>query len=362
MAIPFKSFRYPERPPGAEHRWGFQFRARDQGQEPGERGLGADVARRPELHGADGRTGRDDGSVHQPQPGDPAVVHGHPVQLDRRSDGRSRQPGHRPRRRRERQVRHHIEPDRRLHRQPRLLADRVGPAADRGQPALSPFLSGTAALLSGGSGDLRVRLAGRPGPHADARRPQRRGEADREGGQHDAGRDGDRRRGAGEARRPERPRLRQETRRWRSAGRATTSTRSRTSGRWSRTASSSTGTTAWGASTASSGWAGPPASTSSHSSRRIGTSRASSAAGRCSEPWSRTRDAICRPGLSGRASTPIFAPASDSSSASTSRWGAPTWGTAGGRSTGSSVGARPSTTSSATPTRAFGKTRRSTPG
>ena len=25
MAIPFKSFRYPERPPGVEHRWGFQF-------------------------------------------------------------------------------------------------------------------------------------------------------------------------------------------------------------------------------------------------------------------------------------------------------------------------------------------------
>ena len=24
MAIPFKSFRYPDQPPGAEHRWGFQ--------------------------------------------------------------------------------------------------------------------------------------------------------------------------------------------------------------------------------------------------------------------------------------------------------------------------------------------------
>ena len=189
---------------------GLPVRARDQGQEPGERGLGADVARRSELHGADGRPRGDDRPVHQPQPGDPAVVHRHPVQLARPGDGRLRQPGHRPGRGRERQVRNHVEPDRRLHRQPRLLADRVGSAADRGQSALPPVLSRAAALLPGGSGDLRVRLAGRPGAHADAGGPERRSEADRQGGQHDARRDGDRRRGAGEARRSERPRLRQE--------------------------------------------------------------------------------------------------------------------------------------------------------
>ena len=55
MAVPFKSFRYPRAAARRGAPLGLPVRARDQGQEPGERGLGADVARRPELHGADGR-------------------------------------------------------------------------------------------------------------------------------------------------------------------------------------------------------------------------------------------------------------------------------------------------------------------
>ena len=42
-------------------------------------------------------------------------------------------------RRRQRQVRGHVEPHRRRHVQPRLLADRIGPAADRGQQRFALF-------------------------------------------------------------------------------------------------------------------------------------------------------------------------------------------------------------------------------
>ena len=106
--------------------------------------------------------------VDQPQPGDPADGHRVP---SRRARCRRRLRRRRHRRgRAQPEVRHLVGPDRRLHRQSRLLADRIGPAADRRQPALSALLSRAAAVLPGGAGDLQRLRADHADPHPDHRR------------------------------------------------------------------------------------------------------------------------------------------------------------------------------------------------
>ena len=141
MAIPFKSFRYPEQPPGAEHRWGFQIVREIKGKDQ-ENVVWAPMSRdvrsfMGQMGVLEGMTDLSTSRNLEILPSFTAIG----LRAVRAGHGRPRRPGHGPRDGPERQVRHHVEPDRRLHRQPRLLADRVGPAADRGQPAVPPSSS-----------------------------------------------------------------------------------------------------------------------------------------------------------------------------------------------------------------------------
>ena len=103
----------------------------------------------------------------EPQHRGQAVRHrGHLDRPDRGPGGeqrRERQRGHR------RQVRHHPEPDRRLHLQHRLRAGRGGRAP--GQPDPVPaVLPREARVLPGGAGHLRLRAGGRHPPAGRTRR------------------------------------------------------------------------------------------------------------------------------------------------------------------------------------------------
>ncbi len=123
------------------------------------------------------------GSVAQPQSGDPAGADRRRARLARHRERGVRQPRSVRRPRGERQVRHHPEPDGGHDLQPRLLADRVGPAADRDEPALRALLPRAASVLPRRAGDLPDRDAADPAAHAHDRRPAFRRQADREGRQ-----------------------------------------------------------------------------------------------------------------------------------------------------------------------------------
>ena len=168
MAIPFKSLRYPARPGGAPHTWGFQIvrQIRDKDETIVWSPVSRDIAGFP---AADGSHGRDVRPVDQhatwrcsrrsPRSGTARstraagrVVDGEP----RPEVGANFKYGVDP------------EPHRRLHPQPGLLADRIGPAAGRDEPALRPLLPGDAPVLSGRGRDLPDSGAGHrrftPGP------------------------------------------------------------------------------------------------------------------------------------------------------------------------------------------------------
>ena len=111
MAIPFKSFRYPEQPSGTPHRWGFQL-VREIKAKNAENAVWAPMSR--DVSGFMAQNGRargDDRSVDEPQPGDPADLHRHQVRFARRHDRRVRRPGDDPGSRRQPEVRDHVEPD-----------------------------------------------------------------------------------------------------------------------------------------------------------------------------------------------------------------------------------------------------------
>ena len=139
--------------------------------------------------------------VAEPQPGAPA--RGDRVQA-RLARHRHRRVHHRRSHRRagiRRQVRAHAQPDGGRHLQPRLLADRVGPAADRDESAVRAVLSRAAPVLPRRAGDLPDRDPADPGPHPYHRRPPLRGQADRQGGPGHARVRRGRRRGGGPSRR-----------------------------------------------------------------------------------------------------------------------------------------------------------------
>ena len=96
-------------------------------------------------------------SVPEPQPGVPAGADRLPVRRPRHEHRRLRQ--RRPERRAgaRRQVRHHAQPDRRHHLQPRLLPDRVGP------PRRSKRISGSSSSTrSSGRSSSKDRRSSRP--------------------------------------------------------------------------------------------------------------------------------------------------------------------------------------------------------
>ena len=174
-----------------------------------DRRVVAGVAGHRRVPAADGRPRRDDGPLDEPEPGGAADVHRVPLRHLRRDGGTARRRRAEARLRGQLQVRRDPQPHRRLHLQPRLLADRVGPASGRGEPALRPLLPRAAPVLPGGGGDLPDAGAGHRGAHADHRRPAVRGQADRQGRQDHPGGPVRQRRGGQPGRgRPSGPRVR----------------------------------------------------------------------------------------------------------------------------------------------------------
>ena len=156
IAIPIKSLRYPSRKAGEPHRWGFQVRREIKSKDESRR-LVAGLAQQPEFPGSDRHADRHDRLL------DRSAISSCCRRFTAVSSGRLNTTNgelhdrHREGRRRRAEVRHQLEPDVRLHLQPRLLADRVGHAADRHQPALSAPLPGAAPVLSRGPGNLQPR-------------------------------------------------------------------------------------------------------------------------------------------------------------------------------------------------------------
>ena len=170
-----------------------------------ERRLGAAVARCHERARTDGHARRHDEPVHEPQSRAPADCHRHsgwPVERGRRFPI-----GHGERGRREPEIRRDVEPDGRLHLQPRLLADRIGSAADRNQPAVSGVVSGASPVLSRRAGNFQSARSRHVHPHAHDCRPSLRREAVRENREDDARASRRQRRSAGQDRQPPGPRL-----------------------------------------------------------------------------------------------------------------------------------------------------------
>jgi hypothetical protein len=89
IRIPFKSLRYPARGDGTPHRWGFQLQRESEPQR--ERGLGAGLARRHRLSGADGHHRGCSSSDEQPRV--PADGHRRRQPTARQRHGDTRQLG-----------------------------------------------------------------------------------------------------------------------------------------------------------------------------------------------------------------------------------------------------------------------------
>ena len=207
MAIPFKSLRYPQRGRGVPHRWAFQIvreiRHKDENAvwAPISRGVAGFLPQMGLLEGMSNLSMSRNLEIMPVATRSPARL---ARQVDRRLPAREGAAG----RGRQRQVRHHVEPDRRLHAQPGLLADRVRPPADRDQPAVRALLPGAAAVLSRGRRDLQRVRADQLRPHADHPRPGLGREDHRQGGSHVGRLPGDERRGGRFRGRPRRARRR----------------------------------------------------------------------------------------------------------------------------------------------------------
>ena len=154
------------------------------------------LARHRRFPAPDGRAGGDDGPVAQPQPGAAADLHDDPLRFARSRDRPVPGPGPVSRGGPQPEVRGHVQPHRGRHVQSRLLAGRVGPAADRGQPALRALLPGAAPVLPGGRRDLRRPRADHGRPHPADRRSRVRRQAHRQGRADQRGRAVRQRRGA----------------------------------------------------------------------------------------------------------------------------------------------------------------------
>ena len=227
MAIPFKSLRYPAVAGEGGRRWGFQITRVIRGKSEAQswsaisRGVAGQLTQFGVLEGLSDLSRSRNLEIL------PELTGARLGALDTSSGafdnrGSVRRPGG------ERQVRHHAEPDRGHDLQARLLADRVGPAADRDQPALRALLSRAAPVLPRRAGDLPDRHAAHAAAHAHHRRPALRRQADRQGRPYDVGRHRRRRRGGGTPRRHRATRASGPRPRPSSGGRATTSTPSLT--------------------------------------------------------------------------------------------------------------------------------------
>ena len=179
MAIPFKSLRYPRREAGSAHRWGLQIARIIGGKDeadvwsPTSRDIAGFL---PQMGLLDGMTDLSRSHNIEILPTVTATRFG---SLDPRYRPVPRR-GPVPRGRREPEVRRDVQSHRRRHVQPRLLADRVGPAADRDQPAVRAVLPRAAPLLPRGGRDLQHPGADNRRPHPHHRRSRVRRQADRQ--------------------------------------------------------------------------------------------------------------------------------------------------------------------------------------
>ena len=207
MAIPFKSLRYPQREAGAPHRWGLQIAriigGRDEADvwSPTSRDIAGFL---PQMGLLDGMTDLSRSHNLEILPTVTATRFG---SLDR-DTGRFREGDPSPEGgvNLKYGVTSNLTAD--VTFNPRLLADRIGPAADRDQPAVRAVLPRAAPLLPGGGRDLQHPGTNHRGPHPHHRGSGVRRQADRQGRADHPRRDVRQRRGAGERGRRHGPRLR----------------------------------------------------------------------------------------------------------------------------------------------------------